>query len=61
MRLKVGTHQALIVQEYQTLCDVISQALGGSASKTDPRDDPAVLKPRNVKELTDAMNMVFKT
>jgi len=57
-KLKVGAEQARIVQNYQTLVEVVSAALGGKESS--PSSVPAgAAMPKNSRELTQAFNSVF--
>lgn len=55
-KLKVGENQARIVQDYQTLISVVSEAFGGG-DKTS--DTSAGKSPSTVAELTNSFNAVF--
>lgn len=56
LRLHLGREQALIIQEYQTLGKVISQALGGSKSSKTAEE---VTIPKTGAEMQAAFKSVF--
>ena len=58
-KLKVGERQAQIVQDFQSLACVVSQALGGSTEKATKTEDPNILRPQTEAEFHAAFNAVF--
>jgi len=54
MRLYLGRHQALIVQDFQNLATIVSQAFGGKKSSADN-----AVKPQSADELKAAFGSVF--
>ena len=60
-RLKVGNHQALLVQDYQTLVSIMSQILGGEPQSggRPASPEPEGFRPKNVEEMTMAFNSVL--
>lgn len=55
LRLYLGKHQALIVQEYQTFALLLTQAFGGGGKKNDHN----TIRPQSKGELEAAFGSVF--
>ena len=53
LRLHMGHHQALIVQEFQTIASIVGQAFGGKSNKA------KVVQPSSAEELQAAFGSVF--
>jgi len=53
LRLFMGNQQALIVQQFQTMATIVSQAFGSGKNKSD------TIKPQTKEELTAAFGSVF--
>jgi hypothetical protein len=56
----VGFHQALLVQDYQSLCAVVTSALGGPSTAAEGQHVlPEAVKPVNAAQMQASFAAVF--
>lgn len=61
VKIKSGERQAMILQDYQVLASVVSQALGGKpqGAETSSAPPPGTLVPKNMDEMRRAFTAVM--
>jgi hypothetical protein len=59
VRLKIGHEQAKVIQDFQTMAQILSAAFGGGGKSSGSAPSGDVAKPQSVEELQAAMTNVF--